>query len=410
MRIRGRAFRGFERDESDSFGKVSGMNGRALRWISTSTVLIVALLWSTTVWAVPNSITHQGRLLGDDGEPLTGTVTLAFTIYDAETGGSIVWESDDLEVDLGGSGFYSVELGSEENPIQAENLAGDSLWVTLTVDGGEELSPRIRIRSVPFAIRSGTAESVAEGAVDSEAIADGAVGSDQLSGVDWAKVQNKPSTLGDLQCNTDQIAVWDGSQWVCAADQNTVYSDDCPTGEVVGGLQADGSVTCVPDDDTTYSAGAGIDESNNTFTLSDQTCGSGEAATGFQSGTLQCTTVGDITSVDAGTGLSGGGSSGNVTLSADYSTTQRRVDDSCDIGEYVVAINQDGTVECGPGGIDCSSKSFEPADGCPVGQTGVGPDCDEVPVGSFCEFDFGCSQLDGSLDNCDIYDWYVRTD
>lgn len=63
-------------------------------------------------------------------------------------------------------------------------------------------------------------------------------------------------------------------------------------------------------------------------------------------GTLTAPGIGDITGVTAGTGLRGGGTSGDVTLDADTAYLQRRVSSSCPDGSSIRVINSDGTVSC----------------------------------------------------------------
>jgi hypothetical protein len=55
---------------------------------------------------------------------------------------------------------------------------------------------------------------------------------------------------------------------------------------------------------------------------------------------------GDITSVTAGTGLSGGGTSGDVTVNVNTNTIQSRVSGTCSAGSSVRTINADGSVVC----------------------------------------------------------------
>ena len=55
---------------------------------------------------------------------------------------------------------------------------------------------------------------------------------------------------------------------------------------------------------------------------------------------------GDIEGVTAGTGLSGGGTTGTVGLTIDATYTQRRVSSTCAAGSSIRAIAEDGTVTC----------------------------------------------------------------
>ena len=108
------------------------------------------------------------------------------------------------------------------------------------------------------------------------------------------------------------------------------------------------------DNDTTYTAGTGLTLSGGQFSLSTayrlpQSCAYGQLPK-WNGSAWACADdsigIGDITAINAGTGLSGGGTSGDVILSADTNVLQRRVSGACLPGNYLKAINADGSVVC----------------------------------------------------------------
>ncbi|MGB9724664.1 MAG: hypothetical protein ACPL7G_12325, partial [Chloroflexia bacterium] len=106
-------------------------------------------------------------------------------------------------------------------------------------------------------------------------------------------------------------------------------SGTCAAGNAIRVVNADGTVVCEADDDTTYSAGTGLTLVGTTFSADTTylqrrvsgTCSTGNAIRVVNAdGTVTCQAVGtgDITAVYAGTGLTGGGSSGDVTLNVNF--------------------------------------------------------------------------------------------
>src|SRR5262245_11759103 len=85
--------------------------GRSVTRMGRFAMLMLGVVVSARAWAgVPQLITEQGRLLDATGAPVTGTVSLAFSIYDVPTGGTALWtETQSATLD---DGYFVLQLGS----------------------------------------------------------------------------------------------------------------------------------------------------------------------------------------------------------------------------------------------------------------------------------------------------------
>ena len=132
------------------------------------------ILVSLAAWAIPVQMTQQGRVVDVSGVPLEGTHIFEYRIYDAETGGNVVWDEAMVEQLL--NGYYSSVLGADvsSNPLDESVLSLYPLYLELQVDGGTPL-PRQAIHSAPYAQIAGVAESVEGGSVSASDLTVGGV-------------------------------------------------------------------------------------------------------------------------------------------------------------------------------------------------------------------------------------------
>jgi hypothetical protein len=124
-------------------------------FISVLSAAIVAAgltLTSAASAAVPQTLTHQGRLYDEAGAPISSVTTMVFRIYDGS--GQELWtESHSITFE---DGYYSIELGSKQ-PFPSTLWGTPSLELGITVGSDPEMTPRGAIRSVPYAIAAGDA-------------------------------------------------------------------------------------------------------------------------------------------------------------------------------------------------------------------------------------------------------------
>jgi hypothetical protein len=115
----------------------------------------------TVASTVPTMISYQGQLLDSGGNPVpTGTYTVTFKLYNAPTGGTLLWsETQSVMVT---DGLFNVLLGEYVSLISPEGELypiDDLAYLGVTVGSDPEMTPRQRMVSVPFAFRAEKAKS-----------------------------------------------------------------------------------------------------------------------------------------------------------------------------------------------------------------------------------------------------------
>ena len=253
-----------------------------------SCLILLALLATPVAAQVTTAFTYQG-LLEQSGAPAQGTYDFEFELYPepaagVSLAGSVIVE--DVTVDRG-LFTAAVDFGM--------NVFGQfDLWLEVRVREGDAtgsytpLLPRQLITPAPLALH---ALNVEPGVIGSAQLANGSV-----------------TTAAIADGSVTPAAIANGSVGAAQVDAAQVQrriSGTCGAGTFLTGIGSDGGVSCE-------------------------------------------TEQGDITSVNAGLGLVGGGSSGNASLAIDTDRVQSRITARCNRGTTMVAINADGSAVCEP--------------------------------------------------------------
>ena len=122
------------------------MNKTTLSLLAT---ISAALASSMAQPANTTSISFQGALNGPNGQPLVnGAYTLVFKFYDSPAGGnqtgSAITNSN-----------VTVSSGIASTPVQIDpsTFNGQTVYLGVSVNGGDELAPRILVSTVPYALQ-----------------------------------------------------------------------------------------------------------------------------------------------------------------------------------------------------------------------------------------------------------------
>jgi hypothetical protein len=176
--------------------------------------------------AVPRLINYQGILTDSGGLPIEGNHNLTFKVYpDSQVATPDLWSEEHTDVPVD-DGLFNVILGSIE-AIPDTLFDGAERWIGVTVGTDPEMTPRMRITSVPWAVRAEVADTVLTAPplaahdhddryyTEAELSDSGAINT-QSNPVDWTKLKSVPEGFAD---GTDNTGVATAGGWT---DDGTV--------------------------------------------------------------------------------------------------------------------------------------------------------------------------------------------
>lgn len=317
--------------------------------------------------AVPSLVPYAGTALDAAGKPLTGEIGVTFLIFKDEQGGEPLF-SETQSVALNAAGHYKVQLGATlANGLPADLFAtGEARWLEIQV-AGQAPQSRVLLTSVPYALKAADATTFNGLPLSAFVLAGSRAATALQTEAITAAATTTASTVTTTGGTSGTVPLFTGAATIANANifQNTTgiginTSTPATTLDVNGPADLRGAVNITRNGTATATAGA------NSFplTLSAQVYnsstratvnpafewqaaptgnntaspaaaldllysnGTTTAATGFSfnaNGTINFasgqtfpgTGDGSITGVTAGTGLTGGGTSGKVTLNVD---------------------------------------------------------------------------------------------
>jgi len=324
---------------------------------------------------VPPLIQFSNVATDEGGNTLSGVVSVTFSLYSSQQGGQSLWTEKQNNIQLDPTGHYSVQLGVTKPAGMPTALftSGEARWLGVRIAEQAE-PPRVLLLSVPYALKAGDAATVGGLPPSAFVLAGPQNGAASGFATQTATGQGAPPPSGNVTGTgtVNYLPLWDSASDIVSsvlfqsgkgakAKVGIGTTKPASTLDVKGGGTIRGLFSLPPTGTATASAGfnsqpmdlAGSVFNSGTSTAVTQTFqwqaepvgndtnnatgslnllfaqGTGKPAeTGlniasngqitFATGqSFPGTGDGTITGVTAGTDLTGGGSSGSVTLNLD---------------------------------------------------------------------------------------------
>ena len=237
-------------------------------------MLFFLSLLCADVFAVPQTISQQGRLLDSSGLPLQGTHNLTFRVFESPASTTALW-SESLTA-LFDNGFYTVILGSDtSNPLDSTLLAIEPLYLEMQLDSESPFMPRQKLNAQLYARHADQATSLKGGSVDATQIqVGGSVVIDSNGSwvgptinLGWEDIQNIPADFAD---GVDNDTVLSESE---VEDFITNGALDLAEGTTIGGKALQESISCQPGQILQYDGSLGWSCAEDSVLTSDDVLG-----------------------------------------------------------------------------------------------------------------------------------------
>lgn len=122
--------------------------GRSVRG-ALALALLLAVSQGALAAAVPATVGYQGRLYDQNGNPISGTMSVVFSLYAAASGGTAVW-SETQSITFT-DGYFTAQLGSV-TAFGTTAFNGTVRYLGVKVGTDSEMTPRATVASVPYAL------------------------------------------------------------------------------------------------------------------------------------------------------------------------------------------------------------------------------------------------------------------